>query len=173
MVKQLTADLVLMRSKADKLTNVKNLNLWGNELEDVAILKDMTNVQILSLSLNKISSLKDFGHCKHLTELYLRKNRISDLREVKYLASLPYLRVLWLWDNPIAEHELYRLYIIKTLPNLDKLDNNAVTPEERAQANALNIQDDEMPPPPPQEQPPPPKEKAPTKGPHLMQEVYY
>jgi Leucine-rich repeat (LRR) protein len=42
-------------------------------------------VEILSLSLNKITTLRDFANCPKLTELYLRKNLIADLGEIKYL----------------------------------------------------------------------------------------
>ena len=80
MGKTLTADLILLRAKTDKLTNIKNLNLWGNELDNVKVLRDMCNVEVLSLSVNKIGSLRDFAHCIKLTELYLRKNSITDLR---------------------------------------------------------------------------------------------
>ena len=48
-----------------------------------------------------------------------------------YLQNLPALRVLWLWDNPCAEAPNYRPYVIKCLPNLVKLDNQPITPEER------------------------------------------
>ncbi len=67
MGKTLTADLILLRAKTDRLANIKNLNLWGNELENVSVLRDMNNVEVLSLSVNKISSLKDFSHCTKLT----------------------------------------------------------------------------------------------------------
>lgn len=60
MVKVLTAELVLLRCKCEKLTQIKNINLWGSELEDVSILKEMPNIEICSLSLNKIKSLRDF-----------------------------------------------------------------------------------------------------------------
>jgi Leucine-rich repeat (LRR) protein len=130
-----------MKCKTDKLANIKNLNLWGNDLEDISIIKDMPNIEICSLSLNKIYTLKDFPALKKLTELYLRKNLITDLTEAKYLTYCPNLKVLWLWDNPIADHPLYRQYIIKLLPNLVKLDNAAVTPEERVEAQKMNITD--------------------------------
>lgn len=45
----------------------------------------MPNLEICSLSLNKINSLKDFATQKKLAELYLRKNLIADLSETKYL----------------------------------------------------------------------------------------
>jgi len=144
MGKALTADLVLLRSKSDRLTNVKNLNLWGNDLEDIRILREMPNVEVLSLSVNKISSLKEFSYCAKLTELYLRKNAIAELSEIQYLARLPNLKVLWLWDNPCAEHASYREYVIKLLPNLTKLDNTAITPEERNQCATMNFNVEEI-----------------------------
>jgi Leucine-rich repeat (LRR) protein len=134
MGKTLTPELIQMKCKTDKLSTIKNLNLWGNDLEDISLIKEMPNIEICSLSLNKIYSLKDFASCKKLAELYLRKNLVTELQEVKYLTMCPSLKVLWLWDNPIADHPFYRSYIIKILPNLVKLDNANVTPEERTQA---------------------------------------
>jgi len=55
-------------------------------LNDVSLLKEMPNIEICSLSLNKISTLKDFAALKKMSELYLRKNIIGELIEVKYLA---------------------------------------------------------------------------------------
>ena len=131
MTSVLTPDFILQKCKNDRLTSIKNLNLWGNKLEDISTLADVPNMEICSLSLNNITSLKVFQHTKKLKELYLRKNLISDLRELKYLVPLPNLKVLWLWDNPICKHPLYRQYCIKLLPNLVKLDSTAVTSEER------------------------------------------
>ena len=85
----------------------------------------------MSLSLNKITSLRDFQTCYKLQELYLRKNLISDLSEVRYLQQLSQLKVLWLSHNPCADHPQYRQYIIKTLPQIIKLDNAEVTLEEK------------------------------------------
>mmetsp|Transcript_24810 Transcript_24810/g.24314 ORF Transcript_24810/g.24314 Transcript_24810/m.24314 type:complete len:107 (-) Transcript_24810:381-701(-) len=104
----------------------------------------MPNIEICSLSLNKIISLQDFSSCKKLQELYLRKNLISDLLEIKYLVMCPALKVLWLWDNPISEHPLYRSFIIKMLPNLVKLDNAAVSEEERLEAGKANINEQDI-----------------------------
>jgi Leucine-rich repeat (LRR) protein len=108
MVKILAPELVLQKSKCDKLSQIKNLNLWGSELEDISTLKDMPNIEICSLSLNKIKTLRDFQHCRKLAELYLRKNLIENLQDIKYLQGLQHLKVLWLWDNPICQHPNYR-----------------------------------------------------------------
>lgn len=131
MSKALNAETVLTRTKAGTLENVKNLNLWGNDIDDISILREMPNLEVISLSVNKINSLKYFQYCKKLTELYLRKNLIADLREVKYLQNLQGLKVLWLWDNPCADSENYRSTVLSMLPNLVKLDNQNVTSEER------------------------------------------
>ena len=139
MSKPLTAELICLKTKAGNLESVKNLNLWGNEIDDVRIVKDMPNLEVLSLSVNKISSLKPFQYCKKLGELYLRKNNILDLSELKYLQGLQNLKVLWLWDNPCADVPNYREIVISTLPNLVKLDNQAITAEEKAQAPKVEI----------------------------------
>jgi Leucine-rich repeat (LRR) protein len=94
----------------------------------------MPNLEVLSLSVNKISTLKDFATCQKLQELYLRKNNITDITEVRYLTNLPNLKVLWLWDNPCAEAANYREIVINALPNLVKLDNTNITSEEKINA---------------------------------------
>jgi len=139
MGKALTPDLILARAKTDNLYTVKKVNLWGNDIEDVKLLRQMPNVEVLSLSVNRIASLKEFSNCAKLQELYLRKNNIADLSEIRYLINLQELKILWLWDNPCADTPNYREYIIKMLPNLVKLDNETITPEERSAASKLNI----------------------------------
>jgi len=135
MGKPLTSELVLLRSKCDNLFSVKNLNLWGNEIDDVKLLRQMPNVEVLSLSLNKISSLKEFASCSKLQELYLRRNNVTDISEVRSLSHLQNLKILWLLDNPCSDIENYREIVIKFLPNLTKLDNTQITNEERISAS--------------------------------------
>ncbi|XP_013411075.2 protein C21orf2 [Lingula anatina] len=55
---------------------------------------------------------------------------ITNLADICYLKHLPNLRTLWLSDNPCAVGDRYRLTVLKTLPNLHKLDNIAVQVEE-------------------------------------------
>ncbi|TNJ28103.1 Leucine rich repeat protein [Giardia muris] len=132
---QLTRSYVLAKTKKSDLRDVKNLNIWGSDLQDVSILREMPNVEVLSLSVNAISSLADFAQCHSLTELYLRKNKISDLREVVYLRGLRNLSVLWLCDNPIASDPQYRSYLIRALPQLKRLDDADITPAELQEAS--------------------------------------
>ena len=137
--KALNPDLILARTKSDSIESIKNLNLWNNDIEDLRLLRKMPNVEVLSLSVNRISSLKEFENCKKLQELYLRKNNINEISETKYLMGLTNLKVLWLWDNPISLLPYYRDYIIKSLPNLVKLDNNTISEEDRLIASKFDL----------------------------------
>jgi len=87
---------------------------------------------IIIFSLNNISTLADFQHCQYLVELYVRRNDIRDLSEICYLQDLPRLRRLLLSENPCVDTagHLYRLTVIRALPNLEILDTAPVTPEE-------------------------------------------
>ena len=131
---RLTEELVLSRTRAPALGEVKNLNLWGQSIVDVSVLRRMPRVEVLSLSVNKIASLADFARCPVLQELYLRKNEVPDLGEVRHLRGLEHLKILWLCDNPCASSSEYRPRVVRALPQLRKLDNQEITEEERAAA---------------------------------------
>ncbi|XP_065168918.1 dynein axonemal assembly factor 11 isoform X2 [Atheta coriaria] len=134
MAKRLTEEMVIARTKISDLSKIKRLNCWGSELVDVSLLRRMPAVEVLSLSINKINSLEDFCQCKRLEELYIRQNDIRDLNEVVYLQSLSNLKNLWLGENPCANTDGYRYAVLRALPQLQKLDNVAVTPDELREA---------------------------------------
>ncbi|XP_062869155.1 cilia and flagella associated protein 410 [Trichomycterus rosablanca] len=134
---KLTRKLVLARAKASDLESVKKLNCWGCNLTDISIFSEIPNIEVLTLSANKISSLEHITNCQNLTELYLRRNDIQNLSELRHLKNLACLKVLWLAENPCCEIDpvKYRLTVLRTLPGLHKLDNQAVTEEELALAS--------------------------------------
>ncbi|KAK9752630.1 hypothetical protein QE152_g4136 [Popillia japonica] len=134
MAKKLTEEMVVLRTKISDLSKIKRLNCWGSELVDVSLLRRMSSVQVLSLSINKIENLEDFQYCKKLEELYIRQNNIKDLNQVYYLKNLANLKHLWLGENPCANVEGYRLAVLWVLPHLQKLDNIPVSPEEVKEA---------------------------------------
>ncbi|XP_044313568.1 double-stranded RNA-binding protein Staufen homolog isoform X6 [Drosophila rhopaloa] len=129
---RLTEEMVIARAKQSDLSLIKKLNCWGSDLSDVSIIKRMRGVEVLALSVNKISTLSPFEDCNKLQELYLRKNNISDINEIAYLQNLPALRYLWLEENPCCDRagSNYRAVVLRALPNLKKLDNVEVTQEE-------------------------------------------
>ena len=131
----LSAALIYQKTKQAELSQVKNLNIWGASLENISILRQCSNVETLSLSVNNISQLADLQGLYQLKELYLRKNQVSDLRQVMYLSRLPNLQVLWLSDNPIEQDPNYRLYVIRACPHLTRLDEKDVSDDEKALAS--------------------------------------
>ncbi|XP_077391719.1 cilia and flagella associated protein 410 [Festucalex cinctus] len=136
MMMKLTRKQVLTEAKAPDLQSVRKLNCWGCKLSDVSILSQMPNIEVLTLSVNSISSLAPLAGCLSLCELYLRRNMIASLSELCYLRPMTRLRVLWLADNPCCgeNSSQYRLTVLRCLPGLQKLDNQAVTEDEIALA---------------------------------------
>eukprot|EP00929_Paragymnodinium_shiwhaense_P083644 TRINITY_DN44646_c0_g1_i1.p1 TRINITY_DN44646_c0_g1~~TRINITY_DN44646_c0_g1_i1.p1 ORF type:complete len:486 (+),score=107.76 TRINITY_DN44646_c0_g1_i1:158-1615(+) len=135
----LTEEMVFMRTKCNRMDLIKNLNLWGNDLHNINVLRFMPNLEVLSLSVNSVSTLVDLRNLSRLSELYLRKNHICDLAEVLHLINLPQLRVLWMNDNPCATLPHYREYVLHHLPRLVKLDSQEVTEEERRRAAHMDM----------------------------------
>ncbi|KAG8013917.1 Protein C21orf2 [Nibea albiflora] len=133
---KLTRKLVLAKAKASDLESVKKLNCWGCSLTDISIFSQMANIEVLTLSVNSISSLSPLAGCLSLCELYLRKNMIPSLSELSHLRPLTRLRVLWLAENPCCgpDSSTYRLTVLRCLPRLQKLDNQVVTEDEIALA---------------------------------------
>ena len=134
MSKKLSRELIAQKVKSDRIESIRNLNLWGSNIEDISIIEEMPLLEIVSLSVNKIRTLRPFASLQNLRELYLRQNLISNLNEIKYLTECQNLSVLWLSQNPICDNPNYRAVVICVLPQLQKLDDIAITDEERDKA---------------------------------------
>ena len=48
----LTEQIVRGKTRLDKMDDVKNLNLWGQDLDDVSVVAKLPNVEVLSLSVS-------------------------------------------------------------------------------------------------------------------------
>ena len=84
--KTLTAELIMFKTKTNQLDKIKNLNLCANDLADISIVSHMAALEVLSVSVNSIRTLKDIGECANLKELYIRRNLIESLEEIAHLA---------------------------------------------------------------------------------------
>ena len=116
MNKALTVELIVMKTKNNHMHTIQKLNLWGNDINDISICSQMPALEVLSLAVNNIFTLKDLKGCTNLKELYLRKNMIASLSELRHLSGLQNLSVLQLMENPVASDSNYRLAVIKALP---------------------------------------------------------
>ena len=123
----LTKEIIEKKYPGKKLEKIKYLNLWGEDLENVDIISQMKSLKVISLSANKISSLKPFEKLENLKELYIRNNNISNIDEIDYLKDKANLKSLWMSDNPVSKNEKeFRKAIIEKLPNLATLDNTPI-----------------------------------------------
>ena len=56
----------MFKTKTNQLDKIKNLNLCANDLSDIGIVSEMPALEVLSLSVNSISTLKDIAECHNL-----------------------------------------------------------------------------------------------------------
>ncbi|CAI5444935.1 unnamed protein product [Caenorhabditis angaria] len=156
---KLTESAVYIRTKCS-IENVKKLNLWGCGIDDISICEKMQMLEILSLSVNDVKTLRPLKNCKNLKEIYLRKNQIESFDELEYLRDLKNLKVLWIDENPCVkgigngENDVeneekkqaeYRRKVAKMLPQLEKLDDKPITSSDLAENPLENLIDDTVP----------------------------
>ena len=127
----LTEDMILAKSGKKKPADVIKVNAFAMGVERITSLKSFVSLEVVSLSLNKMTSLQVFADCHALKELHLRKNSISDVEELKHLSQLTELHTLLLSDNPCTKVEGYRSTAIRMLKSLRKLDALQVTEQEK------------------------------------------
>ena len=106
--KTLTTELIMFKTKTNQLDRIRNLNLCANDLANIDIVSQMTALEVLSLSVNSINTLKDIGSCLNLKELYIRRNCVENLDEIEHLVPLKNLKIIWLAENPVATVAGYR-----------------------------------------------------------------
>ncbi|OHS99174.1 Leucine Rich Repeat family protein [Tritrichomonas foetus] len=128
---KLTEHMVLTKTRANSLTNIVQLNMWGYNLVDVSLFEYMENIEVVSLSINNIRSLQPFSKCTKLRQLLLRHNEIDDFDQLNFLINLHNLTNLGLSENPIASQSNYREIVINKLPQLKILDSIEITESER------------------------------------------
>lgn len=135
---ELNSYKILKLCNKKSFNEVIKINAFAMSIKNIIELNCFINLEIISLSLNKIISLKPFCECYKLQELHLRKNNIINLDEIKYLKDLNYLHTLLLTDNPCSTTNLYRLKVIRILTNLQRFDSNMINDIERQEALSDN-----------------------------------
>lgn len=122
----------------EEFGNLKHVWLCRNELSGLDGIQDNWRLHSLYASQNHISNLEPVSDLLQLEELVVNNNRIEKLEEqLQFLKRLARLRVLDLYNNPLAEETHYRYHVIRTLPSLEVLDRVAVTENERLAAQKV------------------------------------
>ncbi|KAG7521304.1 leucine-rich repeat-containing protein 23 [Solea senegalensis] len=137
--------------------NLMTLELRGNSLDNTDGI-NLPNLRKLYLAQNSIKCLKGLAMLEHLSTLHLRDNQLetlqglsSNMKCLQYLNvrgnaiteenALQYLRLVSktlrtvvLSNNPLVETTDYRVSVLIHVPQLERIDKDHVSPEERTEA---------------------------------------
>ncbi|XP_068996758.1 leucine-rich repeat-containing protein 23 isoform X1 [Embiotoca jacksoni] len=121
---------------AINLPNLQKLFLAQNVINRLEGLQRLQRLVILHLRDNQLESMDGISPClKCLRYLNVRGNSIGDVKALQCLGLLSEtLKALVLSDNPLVELSDYRLNVLMLLPQLDRLDKDPVSLEERVEA---------------------------------------
>ena len=121
----------VIRINGSVLENEK-LSLVGQNITLISSIHPsiVSNIRILYLSRNYITSLNGVQHLSQLHTISLNNNFIQYLEEIRYLSSLKKLEKLSLDGNLINNSPYYRQYVINLCPSLLVLDNVKILSNE-------------------------------------------
>lgn len=105
--------------KLDKDKSVIEINLTGNNIEEIKGFDTFKNLQILNLSNNRITKIENLDKLQNLKKLFLSFNRI---KKIENLDNFRNLEILSLYNNQIENIEEVRNLLNKKLfPKLKHL----------------------------------------------------
>ncbi|KAJ0403851.1 hypothetical protein P43SY_004824 [Pythium insidiosum] len=115
------------------LPDLESFSASRNHLKRIdSALFSLTSLRELDLSGNFISQLpRGISALRVLESLNLAGNNLAALKEVDALAPLSNLHACQLAANPFCKLPTYRDYVIAKLATLERLDDHAVTPQQR------------------------------------------
>lgn len=87
--------------KENKNENLKKICFNNKKLKIMPIIKNLKQVEILSLNDNEIPTLSFCQDLPNLKELYMKNNNITDLKELDYLSLCKKLHTVYFKVNPI------------------------------------------------------------------------
>lgn len=116
---------------------IRELNLSHNRITSVEGLGNLPCLSALNISHNRIVTLAPLQKISTLTYVDASHNAMVFIRQVEFLSTLPWMQSLAMHDNPCFFKPHYRLRVIFRLTNLQRLDNLAVSLEEKVRAHNL------------------------------------
>ncbi|KAG1961864.1 leucine-rich repeat-containing protein [Pimephales promelas] len=126
------------------LPNLRNLYLAQNNLKRLKGLEKLEHLKTLHLRDNQLETLDGLSpNMKCLQYLNVRGNLISSMRALRNLVSVGQtLKALVLLENPLAKTDDYRMYVISHLSELERLDKDPITAEEKSAAQEKEFNDE-------------------------------
>ena len=124
-----------------RLKNLKILSMGRNNISRIQYLDDVSaTLEELWLSYNFISRLDGLGSCSKLHTIYIGNNKIARWDEIAKCASLPELKVVLFFGNPVYDKESKQSnwpMVVRKIPQIETIDGTMVTPQVRAEAEEI------------------------------------
>jgi hypothetical protein len=135
----ISTHLLTVLHKGESEETVEKLSIQGKHfrLQTLKGLCNCRSLKALDVSRNTLVTIEGVEILWRLEILNVASNRLSDLGELLRLRGLEALQTVDLRGNPLTHQESYRLFAIKYLPRVRRLDGYDITAEERAQAEQL------------------------------------
>ena len=132
----------------ETLNQIVELDLSGNKIREIHphSFASHPNLRCLRLTDNMIKSLANLTRLGKLQALHLGGNRVSEVFEVEKIADMGSLVEIVLMANPMSRKAMYRVGIIKRMPQLIFLDDKEVSMEEKERVELINLADNKPPP---------------------------
>jgi len=102
--------------------------------ENIEGLDELTNLLDLSLYHNQIEEIKGLDGCTKLNILSIGHNAIKELKQIDYLRKFQNLRCVCLDGNKVCQNDSYHQHVFAYLPGLKYLDYMLVDRKAVAQA---------------------------------------
>ena len=121
------------------LESLKVLSLGRNMIKKFENIESIADsVEEIWISYNLIESLSGLDKAKGLKKLFMSNNKVSKWTEIEKLQANPNLEEVLFFGNPFVDEDnaAYRIQLLRTLPNLKKIDGLPVDVDEREAAQA-------------------------------------
>ncbi|TXT64746.1 MAG: hypothetical protein BAJALOKI3v1_170032 [Promethearchaeota archaeon] len=123
----------------ENLSNLKKLDLSGNNITEIKNLGHLKNLEMLNLANNNIAEIKNLDDLRNLKVLILSHNKIAQARGLNNLNNLEMINLNNNWIDAVREvfnlTNLKRIYLednevtdIRELENLNNLQYIALSP---------------------------------------------
>ncbi|KAL4219131.1 hypothetical protein ACF0H5_021713 [Mactra antiquata] len=140
----LSNNIIEKIEKLDKLLKLRELDISMNCIVKIEGLENLTNLQMLNLTGNMIEHIPIWmgKRLKSLRVFLIGRNRLESLSELAKLKPLPDLIELTVAENPLAEFNHCRPYLIFHLRTLEVIDGQGINDRERNTARDRFEQDE-------------------------------
>ena len=109
----------------------------ANEEKFVSIFQNLTKLNYLSISNNKLTSIRFLKKLGSIVEFYACFNRLNNLRDFFHLKSIGSLSILDTSNNPFCNDPRYRLFVVYHLKSIRSLDGSPIEVSELNESRDL------------------------------------